>query len=371
MIAALGALALARGMVRPIRTLDEGARRIGAGDLDQQIVVRTGDELEGLADQFNRMTAQLRESYAGLEHKVEARTSELKNSLDQQTAISEILRVISSSPTDVQPVLDAVAERAAQLCDSPFARVLLVDGDRLRPAAVYSMRRGHQPRFVLPTALKRTSINGRAVLERQDDQYRRRAAAASTASFRTRVKTPCRHGIRAAMAVPLVREKIAYGSIFIFRRQPGLFSPSQVALLETFARQAAIAIDNVRLFNETKEALDQQTAIAEILRVISSSPTDVQPVLEAIAERAARLCDASSASMYLIDGDMLRHLASKGPSPEQVSHVDALPINRESLARARDRSSARRYRCPTSSRRRPSIRSATRSPNGTATARWS
>ncbi len=330
-IAAMGALALARGMVRPIRTLDEGAVRIGTGDLDQQIVVRTGDELEGLADQFNRMTAQLRESYAGLEHKVEARTSELKNSLDQQTAISEILRVISSSPTDVQPVLDAVAERAAQLCDSPFARVLLVDGDRLRPAAVYSMQEENNPPSVLPTALKRTSINGRAVLERRTINIAD-VPPLFDSEFPDSRQNAVPAGIRAAMAVPLVREDIAYGSIFIFRRQPGLFSPSQVALLETFARQAAIAIDNVRLFNETKNSLDQQTAIAEILRVISSSPTDVQPVLEAIAERAARLCDASSASVYLIEGNMLRHLASKGPSPEQVSHVDALPINRESLA---------------------------------------
>src|SRR5438876_2397013 len=133
-ISALAALALARGMVRPIRTLEEGARRIGAGELDQQIEVRTGDELEALANQFNRMTGRLRESYAGLEHKVDERTHELQNSLEQQTAISEILRVISSSPTDVQPVLDAVAKRAAHLCGSPCARVLLVDRDVLRPA---------------------------------------------------------------------------------------------------------------------------------------------------------------------------------------------------------------------------------------------
>src|SRR5438445_12341631 len=137
-ISALGALALARGMVRPIRTLDEGAQRIGAGDLEQKIEVKTGDELEGLADQFNRMTSKLRESYAGLEHKVDERTKELTNSLEQQTAISEILRVISSSPTDVQPVLDAVAEKAAQLCSAPFARVMLAVGDELVAAARFS-----------------------------------------------------------------------------------------------------------------------------------------------------------------------------------------------------------------------------------------
>ena len=94
-VSALAALRLARSMVRPIRTLDEGARRIGAGELDQQIVVRTGDELEALAEQFNRMSGQLRESYAGLERKVEERTAEVREALDYQTAISEVLRVIS------------------------------------------------------------------------------------------------------------------------------------------------------------------------------------------------------------------------------------------------------------------------------------
>ncbi|TMH63676.1 MAG: HAMP domain-containing protein, partial [Betaproteobacteria bacterium] len=273
-ISALAALALTRGMVRPIRTLEEGARRIGAGELDMKIDVRTGDELEALANRFNNMSGQLRESYAGLERKVEERTSELKNSLEQQTAISEILRVISASPTDVQPVLDAVAERAAHLCDSPFARVLLVDGDHLRPAAFYSREAAPRLEPIGPTALRRSSINGRAVLDRETIHI-----ADVVPLFDSEYPDAHRNqGVRAALAVPLVREDIAYGSIFIFRRQPGLFSPDQVALLQTFARQAAIAIDNVRLFNETREALDQQTAISEILRVISSSPGDVRPM---------------------------------------------------------------------------------------------
>jgi HAMP domain-containing protein len=126
-ISALGALALARGMVRPIRTLSEGAQRIGEGNLDQKIDVRTGDELEALADRFNRMSGQLKESYAGLERKVEERTHELTISLEQQTAISEILRVISNSPTDVQPVLDAVAERALKLCEAAQSMIVLVE----------------------------------------------------------------------------------------------------------------------------------------------------------------------------------------------------------------------------------------------------
>ncbi|MBL0149946.1 MAG: HAMP domain-containing protein [Ideonella sp.] len=117
-MSALAALALARSMVRPIRTLDEGARRIGQGDLDQQIVVRTGDELEGLAEQFNRMTAQLRESYAGLERKVEERTAELTVALSRQTATAEVLQVISRSVADAQPVFDKILASCQRLFNS-------------------------------------------------------------------------------------------------------------------------------------------------------------------------------------------------------------------------------------------------------------
>jgi signal transduction histidine kinase/HAMP domain-containing protein/putative methionine-R-sulfoxide reductase with GAF domain len=331
-ISAFGALALARSMVRPIRTLEEGAQRIGAGELDQRIEIHTGDELEALANRFNTMSVQLKESYAGLERKVEERTSELKNSLEQQTAISEILRVISSSPTDVQPVLQAVAERAAHLCAAPFARVLLVEGETLQPAASYEDETSGATRVAfVAVPLNRSSVTGRAALDRQtihcadivpllDSDY-------PDARENARIS-----GFRAVLAVPLMREGGSYGGIFMFRREPKPFSPDQIALVETFARQAAIAIDNVRLFNETKETLDQQTAISEILRVISSSPGDVHPVLDAIAERAARLCDASSASMYLTDGDTLRHLASKGPSPDPVTVVEALPINGDSVS---------------------------------------
>ena len=324
----VASLAFARSMVRPIAVLQEGAQRIGAGDLEQKIEVHTGDELEALADQFNRMTTQLRESYSGLERKVEERTGELKNSLEQQTAISEILRVISASPTDVQPVLAAVAERAAHLCEAPFARVLFIDGDVLRPMAEYSVEQEQLPQPISPIALKRSVVTGRAAIDRETIHHADVLPLLETEYPDSR-ESLLPLGARAVLAVPLIREGGAYGGIFLFRREPRLFSRDQVALVETFARQAAIAIDNVRLFNETREALDQQTAISEILRVISSSPGDVRPMLNAVAERALKLCDAAESTIVLVEGDALRFAAGFGTT-QTLAKDELIPLTRGS-----------------------------------------
>src|SRR5437016_3197774 len=181
------------------------------------------------------------------------------------------------------------------------------------------------------TPLTRGSASGRAVIDRTVI-HMEDLAAAPEEEFPLGRELQRRTGSHAILSVPLMREDRAIGAITLWRMEARAFTEKQIALVKTFADQGAIAIENVRLFNATKEALEQQTAVAEILRVISSSPTDVQPVLDAIAERAAQLCDASAASMYLTDGDTLRHLASKGPSAEPVNHVDVLPIDRGSLS---------------------------------------
>jgi signal transduction histidine kinase len=250
LISALVAIWLARGLVHPIRTMQESAARIGAGDLEQRIEVRSGDELEALAEQFNQMTAQLRESYAGLERKVEERTRELRRSLDHQTAISEVLRVISASPTNVQPVVEAVAERAARLCEAEFAGVLLREGEMLHATAGWSRRDGKIPIPEVPVS--RTYITGRAVLDRRTVHVED-VLAVMDLEFPDARENQGRVGFRTFAAVPMIQEETAVGAISIWRDEVRPFTTEELNLLETFASQAVIAIQNVKLFREIQE----------------------------------------------------------------------------------------------------------------------
>ena len=236
-----------------------------------------------------------------------ARNHDLAVALEQQAATSEILRVISASPTDVQPALDTVARLSARLCKSPFARVLLVDGDVLISRAHFAVD-GGESGPVVPVLIKRTSITGRAVVDRATVHHADVVPLLDT-EFPDARENARLTGFRAVLAVPLLREGAAYGGIFLWRREPGLFSADQVALVETFARQVAISIENVRLFKETKEALEQQTATSNILSVISQSQMDVQPVFDTIVAAAMKLCAASSANVFTFDGELV-HLAS-------------------------------------------------------------
>jgi HAMP domain-containing protein len=261
LISVVGALALAGRMVRPIRTLEEGAERIGAGDLDDRIDVHTGDELEALADRFNRMSAQLRQSYADLERKVEERTRGLKRSLEQQTAIGEILRIISSSPSDFQPVLEVVAQRGAQLCDAAVGGVILSENGLLHATTIRSAS-GEPVPPISPVPLKRTSVTGRAVLDRETVHHADIVPLLDLEYADSR-ENLLRQGARAVLAVPLLCEGGCYGGIFLFRQKPRAFTPDQIALVEIFAQQAAIAIDNVRLSNKTR-AQAEATQVANL-----------------------------------------------------------------------------------------------------------
>jgi signal transduction histidine kinase len=308
LVATVASFFLARTLVRPLRALQEGAERIGAGELEHRIEVRTGDELEGLAERFNHMSGQLRESYAGLERKVEQRTAELTEALEYQTATAEILEVISSSPDDVQPILDAVAERSRILCRAQGSRVWLVEGDHLRAFTGYRLEDGSESGRGDLLPLKPTSVVGQAYLEARTLHIEDIAPLVAS-QYGDSGPSQSRHGFHTVLAVPMRRDAGVVGVIAVLRRLVKPFSAAEVRLVETFADQALIAIENVRLFNETREALEQQTATAEVLQVISRSVADAKPVFDTILDSCERLFAATGIGIYLIDDGGLLHKA--------------------------------------------------------------
>ncbi len=252
---------------------------------------------------------------------LEASNRELTDSLTQQTATAEILRVISRSPTDIQPVLDAVSENAARLCEAYDAVIYRVVGDRLILAAHHGpISVGRVGEMWLP--LTPGTANGRAILEARlvhvaDQQV-------DGDDFPEGREFARQHGYRTMLAVPLIRDGVAIGTIGLRRTEVQLFTERQVALLQTFSDQAVIAIENVRLFTELQgknralteahaqvtEALEQQTATSEILRVISRSQTDVQPVFDTIVRNAVRLCNGLFSTVFQFDGELLHIVAT-------------------------------------------------------------
>jgi signal transduction histidine kinase len=236
---------------------------------------------------------------------------ELKEALEQQTATSEILGVVASSPTEIQPVLDVVAENAARVCGADDALIRLVEGKVLRRVA----HQGHIPSTqVSELAIDHSSVTGRAVIDRQPIHIGDLMAVAAT-EFPESQGSAKRDRIRTVLAAPLLREGVPIGAINIRRAEVRPFTDKQIKLLETFADQAVIAIENVRLFKELKESLEQQTATSEILGVIASSPTDIQPVLDTVAENAARLCEATDAVISRVDGETVKNVANFGAIP--------------------------------------------------------
>ena len=253
---------------------------------------------------------------ARLFQELEARNRELTEALEQQTATSEILRVISSSPTDLQPVFDAIATSAATLCEAQNGCVFRFDGRLLYLAAHHNFTPDELAvlRRAFPIPPGRGSVTARAILTGAVVHV---PDPAADPEFVYGISVQA--GVRTTLSVPMLRDGNPIGAITVTRREVKPFSDTQIALLQTFADQAVIAIENARLFQELEarnreltEALAQQTATGEILRVISSSPTDLQPVMVAVAENAARLCNAYDALIFLVEGGILRRVGSYG-----------------------------------------------------------
>jgi signal transduction histidine kinase len=322
MFAVLAGIFLARRMVGPIQALRAGAERIGGGDFAQRIAIKTGDELEGLANQFNDMGVRLQESYADLESKVEQRTAELSESLQQQTATAEVLRVISGSPGELTPVFDAMLNNVTRLCEAKFASLYLFDESGSHMVASINLPKAYDD--------WRRSASGqgphmRQLLQSKEIIHTVDCAAEPAYGERdpARVAVVELAGARTMLTVPMLKEGALVGAFNIFRQEVRAFTDKQVELVTSFAAQAVIAIENARLLNELRErtddlseSLEQQTATSEVLETISSSAGELKPVFDKMLENATRICGANFGAMTLREQEGFRTVAlHNAPAP--------------------------------------------------------
>jgi signal transduction histidine kinase len=299
-LAFLAGLFLARKMIIPIRALREGAAQIGSGNLEQRIEIKTGDELESLADQFNDMAGRLEESYAGLEQKVEQRTHELSESLAQQTATSEVLQVISSSPGELEPVFQTMLANATRICEAVFGSMLLRQDGVFRRVAI------HNPPPQFAEYAKKNDTVSDPTLDRLVST-KQVVHVADLAIESPNAPIGILGGARTFAAVPMLKENEIVGVIAIYRQEVRPFTEKQIELVRNFAAQAVIAIENVRLLNELRSRTDELArsvselqALGDVSQAVNST-LDLEQVLTTITERAVQLSRTDAGAIYVFD----------------------------------------------------------------------
>jgi signal transduction histidine kinase len=326
LISVAASLLLMRKLVQPIQTLQAGATKIGAGALDHRIELKTDDELQALGDEFNQMADRLQQYTAGLEQKVEERTIDLREALDQQTATSDVLKAISRATFDLQTVLTTLVSSALKLCHAEQGGMFRLEDGVYKWAAGVGVDGEYLNREKAVVILAdRGTVVGRAALERQTVQI---ADALADPEYSAKDDAMV-GGVRSMLGVPLMRGDVPVGVFALARTRVEPFTPKQVELVTTFADQAVIAIENVRLFQELRartqdlaHSVEQFKALAEVSHAVNSS-LDLQEVLANIVARAVQLSASDSGAVYEYDEarEELLLRTTHGLMPELVDEL--------------------------------------------------
>jgi len=289
------------------------------------------------------MSATPDSTLANPEQRIADLERQLADALEQQTATAEVLQVINSSPGDLTPVFDAMLEKATRLCEAPFGHLRTWDGERFHLRAMHG-----EPEFCEwfrqrgPIRPDRDAPLGRVVAGERVVRFTDvpgNEGYQTSAGFRDMAEVS---GIRSAIWIALHKDAALLGTITVYRKEVWPFSDRQIALLQNFAAQAVIAMENARLLTETREALEQQTATAEVFQVINSSPGDLAPVFDAMLEKAMRLCDAAFGLMRVADGERFRTVGARGVPAAYAEFLNRNPEPAgSSILRCASRSSRR------------------------------
>ena len=295
----------------------EGSDEIAAMGRAVEVFRRNAIDLQGLLEERKQAAARLEET-------VDVRTRELSASLEQQTATADVLKVISRSAFDLQPVLDAIVDTASRLCQAKYALVFKLEEDGSYHVKAANKAEAEWVKYVRehPIVLSRGTVTGRAALERRTVHLPDCLADPEFTGFG--YQTIGR--FRTLLGVPLLRDGVSVGVILLCRPAIEPFTDKQIELVTTFADQAVIAIENVRLFEELGAALERQTATAEVLQVISRSTFDLQTVLDTLVESVVRLCEADIATITRQKGEVYFRAALYGFSPEAAEIIRAAPV---------------------------------------------